>query len=110
MTGPKPAGPTHPTPTHPPRPARSDAPLPRLGSQIRDVEHLVAQALAIIDRESDPASLPPLKFSRHGVEALRMSIGFHAEAILRDCDAITRFNLPPVGSAAPIPARADPGP
>ena len=79
----------------------SAPPVPRIGEIIRDSERLLAQALAVLERGVDPASIP------HGNAGLvsfwRDSAGFHIEAALRDLASLADVSLPPVGSAVRPP-------
>lgn len=108
MTGPKPNGPSHPRPTHPPKGSGDASILPTIGMVIRDSERLGAQLLAILNRAVDPASLPPagLDFSR--LEILREVAGWHAHQVLNHLAEMAAVPGPPVGSAVKLPARQDP--
>jgi hypothetical protein len=118
-TGP---GPTHPGPTHPPKldavesqhlaigePAEHSRPvslLPTIGMVVRDGERLGAQLLAVLNRDIDPASLPPAGVTFQALDGLREVAGYHVEAALRALAAIGDLPLPPVGSAVKLPAVA----
>lgn len=108
MTGPKPNGPSHPRPTHPPKQTADASILPTIGMVIRDSERLGAQLLALLSRAVDPASLPPagLDFSR--LEILREVAGWHAGQVLNHLAEMAAVPMPPVGSAVKLPARQDP--
>lgn len=77
--------------------------LPTIGMVIRDAERALAQGLAIVNRDIDPASLPPEGPAFHQLDLLRESAGFHVEAALRDLRDIAKLPLPAVGSAVKLP-------
>lgn len=76
---------------------------PRLGEQVRDVERLAVQAKRIIDLVPHPASLPVDPAESHTAEMLRLSVGFHFDAALRELARLAALRLPPAGSAVPVP-------
>lgn len=103
MTGPmspRPTGPTHPGPASPgPSGPRADYPPPRIGQVIRDTERYLSQALATVESDLDPASLPP---DMH--DARRVVIGlerarFRIRLALVSLGRVAEVPLPPVGSA-----------
>lgn len=113
-TGP---GPGHPTgPTDPGRFRPSDGPdadpvaaiaaesLPRLGEVIRDTERLLAQALHVLGREIDPASLPGGDPDRS--RWYLQNVALNIAAAQRGLGQLAAAHLPPVGSAVKLPARS----
>lgn len=80
----------------------SRPPLPRLGEWVRDLERLLTQALAVVDREPDARSLP----GGNVFEICQAMVGLHIEAALRDLAKIAEQAVPPVGSAVKLPVAA----
>jgi hypothetical protein len=114
MTGgsskPAPSRPATPA-SPPPRPATPRPPtrseLPRLGEVIRDTERYLAQALATLGREYDPASAPDEDDGpsvRPGDVMVRlMAARADVHSALDMLAQVVAFGLPPVGSAIPVP-------
>ena len=83
----------------------STSPLPRLGEVVRDVERLLAQALAVLGREVDPASEPLAvawpaisdEIRVHTVLLKHARLGI--VTALRKLGKVAALPLPPVGSA-----------
>lgn len=100
MTGPKPSAPPKPRPSQPPR--------PRLGEQIRDAEHYLHQALAVLRRDVDPATVPTalLWDLVPAYDALRSGAVTDVLEALSRLAHIAELPAPPVGSAVPVPAAA----
>lgn len=99
-SSPGPAGAVHRPPADP---GTTLSGLPRIGEVIRDVERYVAQALAILDREVDPASLPAGEHQRSTVEVHRLLAGFHLQRVQQELAAMAAVALPAVGSAVVVP-------
>jgi hypothetical protein len=114
--GPKPSGPTHPTPTAPPKSGHLPIgapgyPPPRLGEVIRDAERLAAQLLGVLQRDYDLASAPSAEDDPTGlgyVEIRLMSARADVGSALLMLEQITAVGLPPAGSAVQYPARPVP--
>lgn len=84
--------------------------LPTVGMLVRDGERLGAQLLAMLNRDLDPASLPPEGLDFFALESLREVAGYHAEQVLMYLARIAALPLPPVGSAIKLPARREAAP
>jgi hypothetical protein len=135
--GPKPSGPTHPTPTAPPKSGHlppvgpcdcghGDLPqnfhltpcpkarplrLPTLGMVVRDLERAATQMIATATRQYDPTSAPGEDCDPVGpayVDRLLGCVVSDLRTILRDLDKIAQMSLPPAGSAVQYPARLVP--
>lgn len=118
MTGPKPSGPTHPTPTHPPKNSGSRGtsaaplvpehaagagPTPTLGMVVRDGERYLAQAIATLTRQFDPASGPQQEDAPWGPalvdRKLAAAVADVRSALEHLSSLTTDAVLPPAGSA-----------
>lgn len=86
--------------------------LPTFGMKIRDVEKLLAQALAILGRNVDPASEPtalawPAVSDEVTVHSLLLGeVEVSIELLLAKLDRVAALPLPPAGSAVKFPAAA----
>jgi hypothetical protein len=73
-----------------PRSERGDR-LPRHLEVVLDIQHLVAQALAILDRPVDPETYPPAPMA-HAVDIGFEVVGYNLEAAMRELVKITELN------------------
>lgn len=82
--------------------------LPTIGQIVRDVERYTAQALAVIGRDADEASMPVDRGDRARADILRTSVAHHLQDVIRDLAALADLQLPAAGSAV-NPRLAGPG-